>query len=159
MALWLRYNGPDTTLSFSIMIDILLMVVIGGMGTMYGAVIGAALFVAGSAVPFVAQAVLQGIVVERDREAVVASLDPDPAAQRLVRVALTRDDEVVTTSHEYNACKNALDVSAERAGARVVVADVDGDGALDLALAGSQKARRSLSGGVIVPFVRPSRRL
>lgn len=45
MALWLRYNGPDTTLSFSIMIDILLMVVIGGMGTMYGAVIGAVLFV------------------------------------------------------------------------------------------------------------------
>lgn len=39
-ALWLRYNGPDTTLSFAIMIDILLMVVIGGMGTMYGAVIG-----------------------------------------------------------------------------------------------------------------------
>jgi branched-chain amino acid transport system permease protein len=45
MALWLRYNGPDTTLSFSIMVDILLMVVIGGMGTMYGAVIGASLFV------------------------------------------------------------------------------------------------------------------
>jgi len=45
MALWLRYNGPDTTLSFSIMIDILLMVVIGGMGTMYGSVIGASLFV------------------------------------------------------------------------------------------------------------------
>ena len=45
MALWLRYNGPDTTLSFSIIIDNLLMVVIGGMGTMYGAVIGAALFV------------------------------------------------------------------------------------------------------------------
>jgi isopenicillin-N epimerase len=39
-------------------------------------------------------------------------------------LALTRDDEVVTTSHEYNACKNALEVSAERAGARVVVADV-----------------------------------
>src|SRR5688572_18589585 len=45
MALWLRYIGPDTSLSFSIMIDILLMVVIGGMGTMYGAVIGAAVFV------------------------------------------------------------------------------------------------------------------
>jgi branched-chain amino acid transport system permease protein len=44
-ALWLRYNGPNTTLDFSIMIDILLMVVIGGMGTMYGAVLGAALFV------------------------------------------------------------------------------------------------------------------
>jgi len=45
LALWLRYNGPDTSLSFEIMIDILLMVVIGGMGTMYGAVIGATLFI------------------------------------------------------------------------------------------------------------------
>jgi branched-chain amino acid transport system permease protein len=44
-ALWLRYTGPDTTLSFSIMIDLLLMVVIGGMGTLYGAAIGATLFV------------------------------------------------------------------------------------------------------------------
>src|SRR5215813_4381479 len=44
-ALWLRYTGPDTTLSFAIMVDILLMVVIGGMGTMYGAVIGTTLFV------------------------------------------------------------------------------------------------------------------
>ena len=44
-AIWLRYTGPDTTLSFNIMIDILLMVVIGGMGTMYGAAIGAAIFV------------------------------------------------------------------------------------------------------------------
>ena len=44
-AVWLRYTGPDTTLSFNIMIDILLMVVIGGMGTMYGAMIGATLFV------------------------------------------------------------------------------------------------------------------
>jgi branched-chain amino acid transport system permease protein len=40
MALLLRYNGPDATLSFSLMIDILLMIVIGGMGTLYGAVIG-----------------------------------------------------------------------------------------------------------------------
>jgi branched-chain amino acid transport system permease protein len=44
-ALWLRYTGPDTTLSFSIMLDILLMVVIGGMGTMYGAIIGTTIFV------------------------------------------------------------------------------------------------------------------
>jgi len=44
-AIWLRYTGPDTTLSFNIMIDILLMVVIGGMGTMYGSIIGATLFV------------------------------------------------------------------------------------------------------------------
>ena len=45
MALLLGYNGPDATLSFSLMIDILLMIVIGGMGTMYGAVIGAVLVV------------------------------------------------------------------------------------------------------------------
>jgi branched-chain amino acid transport system permease protein len=44
-ALWLRYTGPNTTLDFSIMVDILLMVVIGGMGTMYGAVTGATIFV------------------------------------------------------------------------------------------------------------------
>ncbi len=44
LALWLRYTGPDTTLSFEIMIDILLIVVIGGMGTMYGAALGAVLF-------------------------------------------------------------------------------------------------------------------
>jgi branched-chain amino acid transport system permease protein len=45
LALWLRYNGPDTTLSFEIMLDVLLIVVIGGMGTIYGAVIGSALLV------------------------------------------------------------------------------------------------------------------
>jgi branched-chain amino acid transport system permease protein len=45
LALWLRYNGPDTSLSFEIMLDVLLIVVIGGMGTIYGAVIGSALFV------------------------------------------------------------------------------------------------------------------
>jgi branched-chain amino acid transport system permease protein len=44
LAIWLRYNGPDASLSFEIMIDILLIVVIGGMGTMYGAVIGTTLF-------------------------------------------------------------------------------------------------------------------
>ncbi|HYD96606.1 MAG TPA: branched-chain amino acid ABC transporter permease [Noviherbaspirillum sp.] len=45
LAIWLRYNGPDTSLSFEIMIDILLIVVIGGMGTMYGAIVGATVFV------------------------------------------------------------------------------------------------------------------
>ncbi len=45
LALWLRYTGPETTLSFEIMLDILLIVVIGGMGTLYGAVIGSVLFV------------------------------------------------------------------------------------------------------------------
>ena len=45
LALWLRYNGPDTSLSFEIMLDVLLIVVIGGMGTIYGAVVGSVLFV------------------------------------------------------------------------------------------------------------------
>lgn len=45
LAIWLRYTGPATTLSLEIMIDILLMVVIGGMGTLYGAVLGATLFI------------------------------------------------------------------------------------------------------------------
>ena len=44
-ALWLRYVGPDTALSFSIQIDVLVIVVIGGRGTLYGAVVGAAVFV------------------------------------------------------------------------------------------------------------------
>ncbi len=55
LALWLRYNGPDTSLSFEIMLDILLMVVIGGMGTLYGAVIGATIFV-------IAQSYLQDLL-------------------------------------------------------------------------------------------------
>lgn len=45
MALWLRYVGPKTMLGFEVMTDILLVVVIGGMGTMYGSVVGAALFI------------------------------------------------------------------------------------------------------------------
>ena len=40
-AVWLRYTGPAVTLSFDIMLDLLLMVVIGGIGTLYGAVLGA----------------------------------------------------------------------------------------------------------------------
>jgi branched-chain amino acid transport system permease protein len=44
-ALWLRYTGPDTSLSFAIMLDILLIVVIGGMGTLYGAIIGGTLYI------------------------------------------------------------------------------------------------------------------
>jgi branched-chain amino acid transport system permease protein len=54
-AIWLRYTGPAVTLSFDIMLDILLMVVIGGMGTLYGAVVGAAIFV-------LAESYLQGVM-------------------------------------------------------------------------------------------------
>ena len=55
LAIWLRYNGPDTSLSFEIMMDVLLIVVIGGMGTVYGALIGSVLFV-------VAQSYLQDLL-------------------------------------------------------------------------------------------------
>lgn len=55
LALWLRYSGPDTTLSFEIMMDVLLIVVIGGMGTLYGAVIGATAFL-------IAQSYLQDLL-------------------------------------------------------------------------------------------------
>ena len=55
LAIWLRYNGPDTSLSFEVMLDVLLIVVIGGMGTVYGAAIGAAIFL-------VAQSYLQDLL-------------------------------------------------------------------------------------------------
>jgi branched-chain amino acid transport system permease protein len=55
LAIWLRYNGPDTSLSFEVMLDVLLIVVIGGMGTIYGAAIGAGIFL-------VAQSYLQDLL-------------------------------------------------------------------------------------------------
>ena len=46
LALVLRYNGPAASMSFEIMVDsILLMAVIGGMGTLYGPMLGAILII------------------------------------------------------------------------------------------------------------------
>lgn len=41
-AMWLRYVNPGSVMSLDLMLNILLMVIIGGLGTMYGAIIGAA---------------------------------------------------------------------------------------------------------------------
>lgn len=71
-AIWLRYNGPDTTLGFEIMLDILLIVVIGGMGTLYGAFVGSALFL-------FAQGYLQELM-----RLVSGSLDAVPVAAALL---------------------------------------------------------------------------
>ena len=76
MALWLRYVGPKTVLGFEIMTDILLIVVIGGMGRMYGAVIGSVLFI-------VAQNYLQA-AMGRAAEALVG-----PAVARAARCIRT----------------------------------------------------------------------
>ena len=71
-SLWLRYVGPDTALSFSIQVDVLVMVVVGGMGSLYGAIIGAALFV-------FAESYLQDVMAGLSQAAAAASLPLLPA--------------------------------------------------------------------------------
>jgi branched-chain amino acid transport system permease protein len=39
--LWVRYANPDSVLGIHVMLDLLLMVIIGGIGTLYGGIIGA----------------------------------------------------------------------------------------------------------------------
>jgi len=75
LALWLRYTGPEAVLSFDLMIDVLLMLVIGGMGTMYGAVPGAVVLV-------MAQSYLQDVMKTASEAAAAvpllsAALNPD----------------------------------------------------------------------------------
>jgi len=41
-AIWVCYVSPDSSLNVSIMVDVLLMVIVGGMGTLYGSIYGAA---------------------------------------------------------------------------------------------------------------------
>lgn len=62
-AMWVGYVNPESTLGIHIMLDILLMVIIGGIGTLYGGLIGAAFLLT-------AQTILPGL------RAVGASLFP-----------------------------------------------------------------------------------
>lgn len=55
LSLWLRYTGPDASLSFEIMLDILMIVIIGGVGTIYGPILGATVFL-------IAQGYLQDVL-------------------------------------------------------------------------------------------------
>jgi branched-chain amino acid transport system permease protein len=45
-ALWVGYVNPESALSLQLMLDVLLMVIIGGIGTLYGAAIGAGVLLA-----------------------------------------------------------------------------------------------------------------
>jgi branched-chain amino acid transport system permease protein len=70
-AMWVRYVSPDSSLSVPIMLDVLLMVIVGGMGTLYGGIFGAAFLM-------VTRAVLPKLQI------VIASLLPGvPFAVRL----------------------------------------------------------------------------
>jgi branched-chain amino acid transport system permease protein len=40
-AIWLKYVNPESVLSTSLMLNVLLMVIIGGLGTLYGSIFGA----------------------------------------------------------------------------------------------------------------------
>jgi branched-chain amino acid transport system permease protein len=62
LALVLRYNGPAASMSFEIMVDsILLMTVIGGMGTLYGPMLGAIVIVLAQYYLQPAMALLAGV--------------------------------------------------------------------------------------------------
>jgi branched-chain amino acid transport system permease protein len=44
-AMWVRFVNPESVLGIPVMLDILLMVIIGGIGTLYGGLVGAAVLV------------------------------------------------------------------------------------------------------------------
>jgi branched-chain amino acid transport system permease protein len=48
--MWVRYVNPESALGIPIMLDILLMVIIGGIGTLYGGIVGAAVLLTARAV-------------------------------------------------------------------------------------------------------------
>ena len=67
---------------------------------------------------------LAGFVGAKPRDVVFVT-NATTAVNAVVRSwKLRRGDEVLTTSHDYNACRNVLTECARRAGARVVVAQI-----------------------------------
>ncbi len=78
---------------------------------------------------------LEGLI-DQARESLAAFVHADPASLVFVpnatagvnavlrSLSLRPGDELVTTSHEYNASRNALEFVAARAGARVVTAEI-----------------------------------
>jgi branched-chain amino acid transport system permease protein len=53
-ALWVRYVNPESVLGIHVMLDVLLMVIIGGIGTLWGSIVGATVLLS-------AQALLPGL--------------------------------------------------------------------------------------------------
>lgn len=66
-----------------------------------------------------------GALIGADPDDIALVTNATTAVNTVLRsVAFRPGDELLTTNHEYNACLNALDVAAERTGARVVRAVV-----------------------------------
>ena len=76
-AVWLQYVGPDTALNFSIQIDVLVVVVLGGMGTLYGVILGSALFVVAQNYLHDLMGMMSHVAAEAGVPLVPALLDPD----------------------------------------------------------------------------------
>jgi branched-chain amino acid transport system permease protein len=70
-AMWVRYVNPESVLGIHVMLDVLLMVIIGGIGTLWGGIIG-------SGVLLSAQALLPNL-----RTLGAAAFAGSPLAQRL----------------------------------------------------------------------------